>query len=379
MSDYDVVVVGGGGVGLSTAYHLAKKGLRVCILEKNYLGSGSSTRNAGGFRVHFKAEENVRYMVAGRKKLLSLPKETGWNVTPITGGYFWVLHNEQAMQEFRELNRMWAGQGVPGQLLGGKEVKERLPTLELGATIGGFFGPQDGGFHHDLVVFGYQAALRRLRVDVREYSPVDGIILEGDKVTGAKVGSREIRGEKLVICAGAWTPALSRLAGVDIPISAERREIGVTEPIKFFLSPFVIIPSEGVYFAQGLRGEIRGTVTDLKTEGLVPLVSTYAWTVEYARRLLRVFPGIAGVRFNRQWSGYYEMTPDHSHIMGRGNAWPEGLYVAAGFSGHGMMMSPITGELMAEHVSGDATPQLMLPFSPDRFAEGRPVRELMVF
>jgi len=376
---FDVVVIGAGAVGLSTAYHLALRGYRVGIVEKNYAGSGSSTRNAAGFRVHFGAKENVRFMVESRKRLFRLAGELGWNPIIFDFGYLWLISDDRQVEDFKKLNAMWSSMGVGGKFLEPAEIHTLVPQLELSGVVCGFYGPQDGTFHHDLILFGYQQRLAEMGVEILEHAPVTGFEVSSGRLRSVMVETRAIEAEKFVVCAGAWTPQVTRMAGVELPITPERRELGVTEPIKHFIKPFTISLSNKVYFAQGLRGEVRGGVTDMFDSGYLPLTSTLKWTVTYASRLLRVVPSLANVRLNRQWSGYYEVTPDHSQIMGAHPSWPEGLYVAAGFSGHGMMMSPLAGELMAELLSTNHTPQIMAPYTPERFEQNKLINEEMVF
>jgi Glycine/D-amino acid oxidases (deaminating) len=380
LSEFDVAVIGGGAVGLSTAYWLAKKGLKVALFEKNYLGSGSSTRNASGFRVHFKSEQNVKFMIEGKKRLLRLSKELKYNPLVSECGYLWLLATEEQINEFKKTNnQVWSKHSVSGKFLDTHELKQILPNAKTEGVTLAFFGPQDGTFHHDFVLFALQSALKRSRVSVFECSEVTEICVKSNKVSGLSIGAREHTCEKLVVCAGAWSASVCKLAGVSVPIEPERRELGVTEPIRRFVDTFVIDLSRSIYLTQGIRGDIRGGPTDLATRGFAPLLSTFKWTVEFSKRICALFPDLKGVGLNRQWSGYYEVTPDHSQIMGRGENWPENFYVAAGFSGHGMMMSLLAGELMAEHVADGFTPELMKPYSPDRFAKGNTLDESMIF
>ncbi|MEM0120254.1 MAG: FAD-binding oxidoreductase [Thermoprotei archaeon] len=377
--EYDVAVIGAGAVGLSTSYNLATKGMRVVVIEKNYAGSGSSTRNAAGFRVHFNSEHNVKFMVEGRKRLVNFGKKMGWNPIIFETGYLWLLSTEAEIQQFKRLNTMWSSHAAGGRFLEPHEIRDIVPDLDLQGVLGGFYGPQDGTFHHDPILFGYQEKLADMGVHLLEYSPISGFNVASDKVRSAFVGSKEIKADKFVVCAGAWTPQVTALLGVNVPITPERRELGVTEPVKNFIKPFVISLANKVYFAQGLRGEIRGGVTDMFKEGYHPLVSTLEWTIAYSTRLVKTLPSVSNIRLNRQWSGYYEVTPDHSQIMGSHHSWPENLYVAAGFSGHGMMMSPLAGELMAELIATNRVPELMRPYSPVRFDENKLIDEAMVF
>lgn len=374
----DVVIVGGGAVGLSTAYNLALKGLKVTVIEKGYAGCGSSTRNAGGFRVHFKSPDNVRYMVEGRKRLLRLNRELGVNVLPMETGYLWLLSSEEEVEQYRRLNSFWSSLGVPGRFIGVEHARELAPCVDFSETVEAFIGDQDGTFHHDFIVHGYLRKISHFGVNLVEHCEVDGFRVESGKVTAVTAGSRVFQAEKFLVACGAWSAPVMKLAGVDVPVKPERRELGVTEAFKFTVKPFVISQHHGVYFAQGIRGDLRGTLTDYKTDGFVPLVSTQRWTTLFAKRMCKLVPSISGVGLNRQWSGYYEVTPDHSQLMGAGAGWPEGLFLCAGFSGHGMMMSPFTGELMAELLSDGRVNPLMAPYSPDRFSAGKPLDELMV-
>ncbi len=378
-SRYDAVVIGAGAVGLSTAYHLAKRGFHVAVLERNYAGCGSSTRNAAGFRVHFNSEHNVRFMIESKKRLLKFADETGWNPVIFNNGYLWLFSSPKEAEEFGRLNRMWSSLGVGGKFLNIDELKTLVPHLNLNGVVGGFYGPQDGTFHHDLVLFGYQERLVELGVPILEHSPVTGFEVSSGKIQSVSVMSKNFEADKFIVCGGAWSPQITGKLGIVLPITPERRELGVTEPVKYFLRPFIISQAHKVYFAQGLRGEIRGGLTDLFKKGYLPLVSTLEWTVTYAKRITAVLPSLTNVRLNRQWSGYYEVTPDHSQIMGSHHSWPEGLYVAAGFSGHGMMMSPLAGELMAEHLDTGRVPPHMAPYAPERFEENRLIDEAMVF
>jgi len=375
----EAVVIGGGIVGLSTAYYLAKRGITVIILEKGYVGSGSSTRNASHFRVHFSSRENTMYAVRAVKKLKSLRRELGWNPLIMEGGYLWLMRSEESLREYERLNEeLWKPLGVPVRILTKDELNEQFPYINTENILGGVYGPQDGSFHHDYVIMGYYHRAKDLGVRIYEGAEARKIGIESGRVTSVSAPGIYVKAKIVVIAAGAWTGELMRSLGIDVPVRPVRKEICVTVPTRYFMKPLIVDMGMGIYVGQTMRGEVIGSGAFGDVEGFVPYNNTLKWLSTWAQRVTRLIPSLGRLRVMRTWSGYYEVTPDHSHIMGRSSDWPEGIYVAAGFSGHGFMMGPLTGEIMANHiVTGDVDP-LMEPFLPDRFRVGRILREAMV-
>jgi sarcosine oxidase subunit beta len=376
---YDVVVVGGGVVGLATAYNLAKKGVKGAVFEKGYIGCGSSTRNASRFRVHFWSEENTRFATESRKRLLNLGKMTKWNPLPVIGGYLWVIYDEDMMKAYRTNNNtMWSRLGIAGRIMERDEVREKYPYLNMEGVIGAFYGPQDGQIHHDFVTYGYCSAAIRHGFEVYEGADAKSIIVSGNSVTGISVNGKTIEAKKVVVCAGTWSNNILSSAGVQLPLVPERKELCVIEPFKRKIEPLIINTKRNFYVGQSIRGEIMGSVEYPEVKGFVELRNTLKWAARFSRALVEMIPSLRYARMMRMWSGFYEVTPDHSHILGRDPDWPEGLYVGTGFSGHGFMMSPFAGEVLAENVAEDKVHPLMKPYLPTRFKEGKEIKETMV-
>lgn len=374
-----IIVVGGGITGLTTAYNLAKMGASdVKVFEKRYINSGSSTRNASHFRVHFWSKENALFAIKSRKIILNLANETGWNPVFHQSGYLWLLHSEEQLEAFKKSNEMWKSLGVGEKILEMDEVKERFPYINTEDYIAAFFGPQDGKVHHDHVSLGYYSAAKELGVKFYEHTKVEKIILEKNRVTGVKTEKGDFKADIVVVAAGVWSRDILKTCNVDIPIEPERKEICVTEPVKHFIDPLVIDMKTGAYAGQTIRGEIIGSVDKPKIKGLVPQINTLAWASYWTKYITNVIPCLKYIKIMRAWSGYYAVTPDHSHILGRDPEWPEGLYVHTGYSGHGFMMSPYGGEVLAHHILTGEIPELMKPFLPTRFKEGKLVKETMV-
>ncbi|EWG07369.1 MAG: hypothetical protein ASUL_05236 [Candidatus Aramenus sulfurataquae] len=361
-----ILIVGGGSHGLSLAYHLHKMGVKdVVIIEKKRIGYGSSSRNAGRFRYHFYSKENVEFALKAIRYLESTAKELRYNALLYRSGYLWIL-SERHLDYFKKLHSLWASLGV-----GGKFVECREFDF-LKAEGNCYFAPQDGAFHHDYILYSYFEEIRR---DVKViYGEVKGVVGEG-KVKGVTTSDgRFIEGDKVVVTAGAWSSQIIP----DLPIYPERKQIFITEDLKYKVKPLVIDVDKGAYLSQTLKGEIIGGVESTIERGYLPFTVSLEEAIKFLRIVRGLVRGAEGIGIMRGWSGYYEMTPDHSHIMGFSENWPEGLYVDAGYSGHGMMFSPFSGKLMAELIADGKRNKFFDVFSPDRFQKNRLVKEEMV-
>jgi len=374
----DVVIIGGGIMGLATAYHLARLGLRGIVLEQGYVGYGSSTRNASHFRVHFWSPENTKFAIEGRRRLLKLSNELGWNPLPVMGGYLWLIYDEMTLKQFKESNKMWNNLGVPGVILSKEEVEDRYKYLNTAGLLAAFYGPQNGKIHHDFVTYGYYKASLRLGFKVFEHVKVTSIIVSDGSVQGVKANGSIIETNKVVVCAGGWSNEVLSSINIKLPLIPERREIGVTEPFKIVIDPLIINTKSGVYVGQSIRGEIMGSIDYPDVKGIVNLSNTLQWMARYAKTLIELIPSLKYAKLMRVWSGYYETTLDHSHILGRDPEWPKGLYVGTGFSGHGFMMAPFAGEVLAEYIVNEKIHPLMEPYLPTRFKENKLIKETMV-
>ncbi|MEM3833110.1 MAG: FAD-binding oxidoreductase [Thermoprotei archaeon] len=374
----DVIIIGGGIMGLATAYHLAKLGLKGIVFEQGYVGYGSSTRNASHFRVHFWSPENTKFAIEGRRRILKLATELSWNPLPIIGGYLWLIYDEKILRQFKEGNKIWSSLGVPGVFMSREQVSEKYEYLNVDKLIAAFYGPQNGKIHHDFVTYGYYEALLKLGFKVFEHKKVSSIVVSSNAVQGVKVDDSFIEADKVVVCAGAWSNEILSTINIKLPLIPERREIGVTEPFKIIIDPLIINTKSGVYVGQSIRGEIMGSIDYPDVKGLTTLSNTLQWMSRYAKTLIEIIPSLKHAKLMRIWSGYYETTPDHSHILGSDPEWPKGLYIGTGFSGHGFMMAPFAGEVLAEYIVNEKIHPLMEPYLPTRFREEKLIKETMI-
>lgn len=374
-----IVIIGAGITGLTTAYYLSKlKAGEIHVFEKKYLNFGASTRNAGHFRVHFGYDGNILFSRKSREMLINLAKELGWNSVFDIGGYLWLLYKDEHIKLFEDHNKKWKKLGIAGKLMDLKEVKKRYPYLNLEGYKAAFFGPQDGKIHHDAVSFGYYYGAMRRGVKFHLYSEVSEILIRDNTVVGVKVGEKTFDADTVVVAAGIWTRDLLKKIDVDIPLEPLRKEICVTEPMKYFIKSFIIDTKTSAYIAQTLRGEGIGSIGLPKKPGVTNLNNTARWSVNWAKAISRIIPALRTIRYLRVWSGHYNVTPDYSHTVGRVDDWPEGLYVNTGYSGHGFMMAPYAGYLLAKYIASEELPEPLKPFSPERFKRGELIKETLI-
>ncbi|BBD72506.1 FAD-dependent oxidoreductase [Sulfodiicoccus acidiphilus] len=365
-----IVIVGAGGHGLSAAYHLLKRGVKnVVIIEAKRVGYGSSSRNISRYRVYFNDKKNVEFARKAMEFFSKESKELKFNTMFMRTGYLWIL-GEGPTEGFRRSTNLWDSEGLGGKYLDCNNfnfLKEGLGEC--------YFGPLAGSFHHDYLTLSYYEEVRKVHTFLS--GEVTQLLSSGGKVKGVVVEGRQVQADTVLITAGAWTSRLLSSLGLSIPIVPERKEAYITEDVKFKVKPLVIDLATGVYFSHTLKGEIIGGI-DRGVQGFVEFSISLDNMLAYLKRLRHLVRGIEGIGLMRGWSGFYEMTPDRSHVMGFDPQWPEGLFIDAGYSGHGMMMSPLSGEIMAKMIVDGKIDGLAQPFTPERFRTHKLLEENMV-
>lgn len=373
------MIVGGGVTGLSIAYNLAKIGASVTIIERGYIGSGSSTRNAANARAHFFNKEATIIAWESLKLMYKLSKELNYNTLFIKRGYLWLLYTEEQYKRFKQFREFWSKLGIPdGKMLSVEDLKERYPFLNLKGVIGGFLGHVNGRYHHDAIVRGYWRACKNLGVKIYEYTEAKKLIREGSKVVGVETNVGKVYARKcVVLAAGPWTRLLAKSVGIDLPIEPVRKELLVTEPVKIKIKPLVISMKTNAYVQQTLRGEVLGSVETPMDIPIWEFKSTYQFPLRTVRAIIELVPALAVVNFMRQWAGHYDVTPDNNPILGFIDEI-ENLAVAAGFSGHGFMLAPAVGKYMALLLDKGHLDPIIKPFNYRRFKEGKLITEQLV-
>ena len=349
METAEVVVIGGGVMGCSLAYHLARRGVDVLLLERGQLGSGSTARNAGGVRQQFSSEVNILIGMRSVEMLGRFEEEIGVPADFRQVGYLMLLSLPEEVEEFRRLLALWHRLGLgEARWLDPAEAGRLVPALTVDDLLGCTFCPTDGIASPDAVTMGYAGAARRLGARLREGCEVTAIDVSGGRVTGVRTAGGDVATPVVFNCAGPWARAIGSLAGVDVPVDPYRRHIWVTDRVPEvsrtcpmtvdFTTSFYFHPegdgllfgmsdrTEGPSFAVEVNEEFLGTVTEVGLHRLPPLER-------------------AGIR--TAWAGLYEVTPDHQAILGPADE-VTGFWCACGFSGHGFMQAPAVGEQLAQ-------------------------------
>jgi sarcosine oxidase subunit beta len=344
----DVVIVGGGAMGASVAWHLRELGVDdVVLLERDTLGSGSTSKSAGGVRAQFADELNIRIAL---RSLDELERIDGIDFRQ--HGYLFLLDAEDDLAQFRDALALQRSLGVPARELSVDEALDLVPQLAREGIVGATFCPRDGYVTPEALVQHYARG-----TDVRQGWEVTEIDVDRGRVRAVIGPKGRIETGTVVCTAGAWSREVGALAGVDIPVHGEPRWMwfsphdgGLPERL-----PLTIDFGTGFYFHREGPGLVFG--------GREPTVD------ELAPHAVRRLPVLADLPVAASWWGYYEVSPDHNAIVGEAGEPSRFLY-ATGFSGHGFQQAPAVGEHLAELVA-DRTPTLDLsPFSLDRFARG---------
>lgn len=376
----DIVIIGGGVMGASAAWHLASRGTRnLVLLEKEPLfGQGSTGKCAGGVRYQFGTEINIRLSLASLPMLERFKDELGQDVHYRPCGYLFVLTDERDVQTFQHNVALQRRLGVQTEWLDGDEVRRRLPLMRFDDALAGTFHQKDGLVDPNSVVMGYIGAAQKLGVRAFSGVEVTGIRVSGGKVEGVETSRGVIQTRTVINAAGAWAGQIGQMAGVHLPIQPIRRQMFTTTPLAEIPAdfPFVIDFAQALYFHREGEGLLIGMSNPHETPGFNQNVDE-AWELTNLEAALARMPLLERARRAAHWAGLYEVTPDAHPIYGKTPV--EGFLVCAGFSGHGFMHGPISGKLMSELILDGAFSTVdvsMLDLA--RFEQGRLIKEYNV-
>jgi sarcosine oxidase subunit beta len=380
-STADIVIVGGGVMGASTACHLARRGARVVLLEKeSFFGLGATGRCAGGIRHQFATEVNIRLSLHSLRMLDEFEAETGQPALVRKCGYLFVLTRDEDVAAFQRNVALQHSLGVTTEWLSGDEARRMLPLCAFPDALAGTFNPDDGLADPNSVVMGYVNAARRLGAVCLTDVEVTGVEVESgkSKVESVVTNRGSISTRIVVNAAGPWSALVGRMAGVEVPVVPLRRQWLTTSPLPEVPPdfPFVIDFAQSLYFHREGEGLLTGMSNNDEKIGFDQSVDR-EWELIHLEAAARRMPVLERAGVASRWAGLYEVTPDAHPILG---ATPvEGFHLVTGFSGHGFMHGPICGKLMAEIIlDGAARTVDVSMLTLRRFAEGREIREYNV-
>jgi sarcosine oxidase subunit beta len=362
----DIIIIGGGIIGSATGYYLARKGLKVNLLERNYLTAGSTGRCIGGIRQQFSTELSIKVAMESMKKFTFMKNELGQDVEFHQGGYLFLAHSEEKKQTYLKLIEIQRRMGLDVNYVGVPEIEKLVPGIDPTDLLGGAYCPSDAQANPFLVVDAYAKEIRK-RGEVFPRTEVTGVNVDKGKISSVTTARNEDFYAPIVVnAAGPYARDVARMVGLDLPIYPERHEAMITEQMtRFFDMMIVDYRPDGCYFNQKWgKGSIIGCYTPMPNVPGLDRGTSYEFAKEMGRRMARLIPRLADVKIIRQWSGSYEMTPDGNPILDKSDI--EGFWIVGGMCGHGFMLGPEIGWLAAEYITGCKP-----PYGIDEFALGR--------
>lgn len=356
-------------MGCSLAFYLARAGRNVIVIDRGRIGQGATAACAGGIRAQFSTEINIRIGMESKRLLARFAEETGQTADFRQVGYLFLQTTDDERERFHEAVELQRRVGVADVVeLSPAAARDLVPGLETSELRGATFCPSDGLAGPNDVTYGFANAARRHGALILEDTPVDAFTTVGNRVGGVRTKAREIVAADTVICAGPWSARVGAMVGLALPIEPSRRQVFVTEPfsgvtrnnpmtIDFHTSFYFHPEGDGVLFGMSDPTVAPGddVTVDWSQLDRITAVAKHRW------------PPLLDARVKTGWAGLYENTPDFQPLVG---PLQPGLWIAAGFSGHGFMMAPVVGRWLANWMVDGAPPADLSPFAPDRFATG---------
>ena len=374
-----VVVVGGGVIGTSVAFHLAEAGVPdVVLIERDELAAGSTSKAAGGVRAQFSDALNVQLGARSLRAFADFGARPGHEIDFRPVGYLFLLSREQDVAAFERSIALQNRLGVPSRLLDPSEAARLSPPIDADGLLAAAFSPEDGLATPEAVVQGYAAGARRHGAHIETACELLAVRVRGEELQAAVTSKGVVETPALVCAAGAWSRRVGEMVGVDLPVTPYRRQVLVTEPLPGLPErlPMTIDFASSFYFHREGDGLLMGMSLEDEPPGF-NLARDDAWIPRLAEVLARRAPSLAEVGVAGGWAGLYEVTPDHNALIGEA-ARPARLLYATGFSGHGFLQGPAVGEVVRDLFLGRSPEVDVTPLAVDRFQQAKDRPELNV-
>ena len=373
----DAIVIGGGVTGTSLAYHLAKAGLRVMLLEKKHLCAGGTGKSTAVVRMHYENEPETRLALASFKAYAHFPDAIGGDCGFVGSGVLWLVDHDNA-ENLQENVTMQQKVGVNTRVVSPQDVREIEPACALEGIAVGAYEPDSGYADPLLTTFAFAQRAKELGADLREGVTVTGVLTTSSRVRGVQTSLGTIEAPIIINAAGCWASPLGRMVGLEIPIMVQRNQIALLRQPRELLRRHCVVADIGVgmYFRpENTTATMVGTGDG--EDGVNPDAYNEAVDRDFSpfarQKASQRAPVLARAVSRGGWSGIYDMTPDGKAILGQ--AGPEGFYLACGLSGTGFKKAPAIGQCLTELITQRRSTTVdIAPFRLSRFAEGQPIR-----
>ena len=376
---YDVLIVGGGGHGLASAYYLAKvHGIQnIAVLEKGWIGGGNTGRNTTIVRSNYLWSEAALLYEKSLQLWEGLSRDLNYNVMFSQRGVYNLAHS---LQDLREVERRVSANrlnGIDAEVVTPRQIKAAIPTINISADVrypilGASLQRRGGVARHDAVAWGYARAADALGVDIIQQCEVEGLQINGGRITGVETNRGPIGAARVGIVTAGHSSVLARMAGLRLPLQSHPLQAYVSEPLKPVLDCVVMSGAVHGYISQSDKGElVVGAGIDAYT-GYGQRGSFH--TIEHAMQaIVELFPVFSRVRMLRHWGGIVDISPDACPILGKSPI--QGLYFNCGWGTGGFKATPGSGWVFAHTIANDEPHPLNAPFSLDRFSSGALIDE----
>ncbi|WP_330284426.1 NAD(P)/FAD-dependent oxidoreductase [Streptomyces sp. NBC_00588] len=371
----EVVIIGGGVMGASAAFHLAEAGVSdVVVVERGELACGSSGKPIGGVRAQFSDPLNIELGSRSLRAYQDFPRRPGADIRLDTVGYLFLLTTERQAADFEAAVGTQNALGVPTRMITPDEARRLCPYVSTDGLVVAAHSPIDGHARPVLVVRGYADAAARAGVTFATHTTVTGFDTAGDRVTAVHTDRGRIGCATVICTAGAWSAQIGDMAGLHLPVRPVRRQLAFSERLvpPAPRIPFTIDFASSAYFHNSDDGLLFGLADPREPDGF-DTTWTPEWLELFRDAVRQRAPELAEMRTVGGWAGLYEVTPDHNAMIGRSGALGNFLY-ATGFSGHGFLQAPAVGEILRDLHLERAPFTDISPFSADRFRTGAETR-----
>ena len=376
--EYEVIIVGGGGHGLATAYYLAKNfNVRdIAVIEKGWIGGGNTGRNTTIIRSNYLQESSIGIYEKSRFLYETLSQDLNYNIMFSPRGVLMLCQTEHELRAMKRTSHANRINGVDTNMVTPEEVKEIVPIININGprfpVLGALWQPRGGTARHDAVAWGYARKCSDYGIDIVEQCEVIGVKKKREKIVGLETTKGQIKAKKVCFVAAGHSSVLAALAGFRLPIESVALQALVSEPVKPIIDCVVMANTVHGYLSQSDKGEL---VIGGGADGYnnYSQRGSFLHIEETVRALVETFPIISRLRQLRQWGGIVDMTGDRSPIISKTSV--EGLYINCGWGTGGFKAIPGSGWATAEMIFNDQPGNLASPFSIDRFSEGRLIDE----
>jgi sarcosine oxidase subunit beta len=376
----DVVIIGGGIIGVSVAFHLAREryGQIVLVEKEPLLGAGATSKAAGGIRAQFSTKVNIEMSMLSEKLFCNFKEETGSEALFDQVGYMFLLQEENDIEQFRKHYELQRSLGLNVELLQPEDIPQYAPHVRIDDIRLATFCREDGlGDPHEFLT-GYEHAARKLGVEFETEAEVIGIEVCNGQITAVETVKGKINTPLVINCAGPYSKLIAKMVGAEVPVEPIRRQVVTTGELDFVepYFPMVVDVKSGLYCHKESKGMLLGWA-DKSVKPSFDVSIDPDYTDAILEKALHRIPQLEEAEIANQWAGLYETTPDHHAVIG----WEptvNGMFHVTGFSGHGFMHAPAAGLITSEILTGKQPSVDISPLSPERFTTGVLVEETNV-